>query len=489
MPARLGLTAAVGLAAAEVATYWDDSWHTDKGRDEFAIPPHLLLYGGVLLAAIAIAAWGVSAWRGAGWGLRGIIDVLRDPAMRLAAIGGATTLASAPLDNWWHTAFGRDAVLWSPPHLAAVAGTLALVVGLAAGLRDTRGRGAQTARLFAAAGIIGALQVPVLEYDSNVPQFSTVWFLPVATLGLCAAAALLDDLLPGRWAPAKAALLYTMLRAGTVALLAVLGYSLTVVPPVLPLLLILGAVAFLPLGVRLVLLGALSPLVWWPMLQAQSSVTTTVPASQLPVAIVLGVAGGVVVALIHGDLRRGPVGTAMTRGALVIGMLALAIVNAPGGAWAHDPGQGEEVREVQLSVTRDSGAAELTVAIPGGCDSLEPVRVAARRAGQTRSGPLSVTPQNDECVATGTVTGLTSGLWFVYAELESAGGDPLEAWLPVSDGATESAKRSLYVPPPPDQSGGTRNAAGGIVLLIIGGILVACLRLARQVSSDSRGAV
>jgi hypothetical protein len=178
----------------------------------------------------------------------------------------------------------------------------------------------------------------------------------------------------------------------------------------------------------------------------------------------------------------------MTRGALVIGLLALAIVNAPGGAWAHDPGQGEEVGDVQLSVTRDSGTAELTIAIPGACDGFEPVRVAARRAGQTRSGTLSVTQQN-ECVATGTVTGLTSGLWFVYAELKSADGDPLEAWLPVSDGAAESAKRSLYVPPEPDQSGGARNAVGGIALLVIGGILVACLRLARQVSSELHGAV
>ena len=109
-----------------------------------------------------------------------------------------------------------------------------------------------------------------------------MWFLPVAALGLCAAVAFLDDLLPGRWAPAKAALLYTVLRAVTVGLLAVLGYSLTVVPPVLPLLLILGAVAFLPLGARLVLLGALSPLMWWPILQAQSSVTTTVPAPSFP---------------------------------------------------------------------------------------------------------------------------------------------------------------------------------------------------------------
>ena len=121
------------MVAALVATYWDDSWHTDKGRDEFAIPPHLLRYGGVALASLAVAAWGLLAWRRAGWGLNGLRQVLSEPALLLAGIGGMTTLASAPLDNFWHEAYGRDAVLWSPPHLLAVAGVIALAVGLLAG--------------------------------------------------------------------------------------------------------------------------------------------------------------------------------------------------------------------------------------------------------------------------------------------------------------------------------------------------------------------
>lgn len=34
--------------AALFGTYWDDAWHTDRGRDDFFIAPHLTLYGGVL---------------------------------------------------------------------------------------------------------------------------------------------------------------------------------------------------------------------------------------------------------------------------------------------------------------------------------------------------------------------------------------------------------------------------------------------------------
>ena len=278
----LGLVAGVGSAAALLATYWDDSWHTDKGRDEFAIPPHLLLYGGVLLAALAVAAWGLLAWRRVGFGVQGLRVVLATPALLLAGIGGAATLASGPVDAAWHEVYGRDAVLWSPPHLTAVMGTLALSVGLLAGLRDAPGRLGRIARLLAAAGVIATLQVPVLEYDSDVPQFAVLWFLPVAALGAVVAVALLDDLLPGRWEAASAAVLYTVLRAATVAFLAVTGFSLTAVPPIVVLFVADALLRRQPLSVRLIAVGAAAPLVWWPFLRLQAEVTTVVPASLLP---------------------------------------------------------------------------------------------------------------------------------------------------------------------------------------------------------------
>jgi hypothetical protein len=31
-------------SAGLFATFWDDAWHTDLGRDQATIPPHLLLY-------------------------------------------------------------------------------------------------------------------------------------------------------------------------------------------------------------------------------------------------------------------------------------------------------------------------------------------------------------------------------------------------------------------------------------------------------------
>ena len=479
MPVGLGLLAGVGSAAALLATYWDDSWHTDKGRDEFAIPPHLLLYGGVLVASLAVAAWGLLAWRRAGWGLDGLRTVLRDPALLLAGIGGATTLASGPADAAWHEVYGRDAVIWSPPHLTAVLGTLALSVGLLAGLRRSPGAAGRTARLLAAAGVIGTLQVPVLEYDSDVPQFSVLWFLPVVALGVCAAVTLLDDLLPDVREAVGAAVVYTLLRAATVAFLAATGYSLTAVPPIV---VVFGLAGFLRgrgLVLRLVLLGAAAPLVWWPFLRLQADVTTVVPASMLPGSVALGALAGLAVALAHGDLRLSRTGTART--VAVVAALTVALGAAPGqdAAWAHDPGQGEQVREGELTVARSGGTARVTMTLAGPCDGLASVGTIARRAGEVLRGPLRVEDAAGGCRLAGTVDGLGAGRWFVYAEARGGDGGQLESWLPAAPGQTEVERRPLYAPPVAADAG-TRNATGAALLGVCAALVVACLRLARR---------
>ena len=480
----LGLAAGAGSAGALLATYWDDSWHTDKGRDDFAIPPHLLLYGGVLIAAVAVAVWGLLAWRRAGWGLSGVRAVLKDPALLLAAIGGATTLASAPIDAAWHEAYGRDAVLWSPPHLTAVLGTLGLSVGLLAGLRRVPGRAASTARLVAAASVIGTLQVPVLEYDSDVPQFGVVWFLPVAALGACLAVALLDDLLPGRWQATRAAVLYTVLRAATVAFLFAAGFSLTAVPPVA--LLIAVDAAFLrrrSLAARLVVLGAVAPLLWWPFLQVQQGVATAVPARLLPASVLLGALAGAAVAIAHGDLRPRSLAPAAAITATVLAVLVVPPEQP--SAWAHDPGQGREVRTGELTVNRSGERATLAMRLDGPCGRLTAGRTTARRAGGTATGPLRISaPSPDVCLLEGAVAGLGEGRWFVYAEVSDGAGRTLEAWLPADSDETTASLRPLYEPQAQNGTA-TRNTAGAALLLIVAGLVVACLRLARRSGRDN----
>ncbi|MGP4045367.1 hypothetical protein [Streptomyces sp. 2A115] len=78
-----------------------------------------------MVTLAATAWWGIGRIRG-----RGLRTALTDPLLRWAVVSAGAIGISAPADEAWHTAFGRDAVLWSPPHLLAIVATFALAVTL-----------------------------------------------------------------------------------------------------------------------------------------------------------------------------------------------------------------------------------------------------------------------------------------------------------------------------------------------------------------------
>src|SRR3954471_1430887 len=141
-PARLSLSpgagAVIALAGtgALLGTSWDDAWHTDLDRDSAWIPPHLLLYGAVAVVGLVVAGWGARVLAAT----RSVRAVLRHRPLLTAGLGGVATLAAAPVDGWWHATFGRDAVLWSPPHVLVIFASAAMVTGVLAGLPGDRGR-------------------------------------------------------------------------------------------------------------------------------------------------------------------------------------------------------------------------------------------------------------------------------------------------------------------------------------------------------------
>ncbi|MEU0680127.1 MULTISPECIES: hypothetical protein [Streptomyces] len=102
---RLIIAAAGGLLAL-CSMYWDDSLHTDVGRDTFWSAPHVLLYGSITVTLAATAWWGIGRMRG-----RDLRTAAADPLLRWAAVSAGAIGVSAPADEAWHTAFGRDAVL------------------------------------------------------------------------------------------------------------------------------------------------------------------------------------------------------------------------------------------------------------------------------------------------------------------------------------------------------------------------------------------
>ena len=127
---------AVSLAAllTMVGVLWDISWHRTIGRDKFLSPPHILIYLGAIFAglfsgvqvlynsffrkvlsqATAIRVWGV----------------FYSSLGSLFCIWGAIAmLTSAPFDNWWHSAYGLDVKILSPPHTLLAMGMIFLQFG------------------------------------------------------------------------------------------------------------------------------------------------------------------------------------------------------------------------------------------------------------------------------------------------------------------------------------------------------------------------
>src|SRR5438445_13444331 len=105
-------TFAVGVAGAflQIAgANWDVSSHVLGIVDTFFTPPHLVLYVGILLALVA-GILGVLIIRPRGE------DEQLGLGFRVSLAGSTIQLVAAPLDFWWHSAFGFDPFLFTPTH-------------------------------------------------------------------------------------------------------------------------------------------------------------------------------------------------------------------------------------------------------------------------------------------------------------------------------------------------------------------------------------
>jgi len=406
--------------------------------------------------------------------------VLAERALLLAGLGGAAVLAAGPVDNAWHVRYGRDAVLWSPPHLLAVAASVALSVGLLTGLRHSTGRPAAVARVLAGAGVLAALLVPVLEYDSDVPQFSPVLYLPVVTAGTLLAFLVLRAAAPGAWPATTSAVAVTALRALTALLLAGLGMTLTLVPPVLVAAVVDDLLARRRVGDtgRGLVLALVTPASWLPALALQRGTATQVPAALVAPAVLGCVTAALAVLVLTGRLRlRVP-----RPGLAVPALLALALLVTLGTArpaLAHDPGQGEPAGSARLTATRTGGTVTLTARLERPCSTHGTAQVVGRRAGRTVRAPAAATPDpTGGCGYAGTLPLSDDGRWFAYLQLDDATGARLESWLQLPSGATrQSGVKDLYAPPRPSPDAG-RDALGALLYLVVVGLLVSSVRLA-----------
>jgi hypothetical protein len=426
-----------------LAFYWDEAWHTDKGRDSFWIPAHQMLYGSVAGLIVIVAIWSaILSWNQVDWR-----DIVRHWPLTLAFTGAAVTLMDAPIDGIWHNTFGRDAVFWSPPHVLAVAGLTMTAAGMLLKASGLGGRAGNILTVMTAALVMSASVVLVMEYDSDVPQFSTLWYLPVIALTATFTLTLAGSVSPLRWIGTLTSLTYAGIMTAVFVFLSAVLDSTPIIPPlVIPgLVYDLARRYNLPLPVRSTLYSVALYATYTPYLNRMLngvSLSTSDVLIGLPLAAVISTL--VLYAFGAGSSR--PALTLSPSSAAVAAGLLLALL--PALAFAHDPGQGPKVGNSELTATQTDGQLSVTGQIvdPDPCDVFTARGLVARRAREEVRGTLQ---QTAACTFTGQLSLPDRGRWFVYLELDQSG-KGVEVWLPVMsrDGTRTFEKESwIYVPP------------------------------------------
>jgi len=132
---------AVSLASLLTVTgiLWDISWHRSIGRDKFLSPPHILIYLGAIFAGLFSGIQVI-------WNSIRPTETVKASTVRVWGIfysslgalfciwGAIAMLTSAPFDDWWHSAYGLDVTILSPPHVLLGLGMLFLQFGACVGV-------------------------------------------------------------------------------------------------------------------------------------------------------------------------------------------------------------------------------------------------------------------------------------------------------------------------------------------------------------------
>ena len=130
-----------GTLISLIGLTWDIQWHTDVGPDTFFTLPHLFLYAGSAisgLASLVVVLMTTAATKrdrrvdpivgGRAVGVFG--RTFAAPVGYLVSgIGAALFLVYGLWDQWWHSLYGFDAVIASPPHIGLLLSISITMVG------------------------------------------------------------------------------------------------------------------------------------------------------------------------------------------------------------------------------------------------------------------------------------------------------------------------------------------------------------------------
>jgi hypothetical protein len=213
----------LSATSAMIGGHWDISWHRSIGRDTFWTPAHIAIYLCGVLSGISCAylilstTFSRSVLRETSvniWGFHGPLGAF------IAAWGGFTMLASAPFDDWWHSAYGLDVKILSPPHMVLALGIVSVEIGALMLILGQMNRASGAFRrtlermfLYVAGMIVVASLVVSLEYQGRVLQHSATFYRVMCML-VPILIAMASRATQNRWAATIVTSVYTVLMLG-----------------------------------------------------------------------------------------------------------------------------------------------------------------------------------------------------------------------------------------------------------------------------------
>jgi len=217
------------VTSAMIGTHWDISWHVSIGRDTFWTPAHIAIHLCGVLAGISCGYLVLSTtmsprsvlrdcsvWI---WGFRGPLGAF------IAAWGGIAMLTSAPFDDWWHSAYGLDVKILSPPHMVLALGIFAVHLGALILILGQMNRAAEPLRsrfrilfLYVGGLILVCLTVVQLELTGRV-YMHTAHFYRIVTMVVPAVLAGVARASRFRWAATCVAAVYSLFMLGMIWIL------------------------------------------------------------------------------------------------------------------------------------------------------------------------------------------------------------------------------------------------------------------------------
>jgi hypothetical protein len=146
--------------------YMDVWWHVMNLVETFYTIPHLIIYLSVFLGGMSTLFVVVWQLRKVGSFTPGKIPNVR--GLALAGTGSLIELVAGVSDNLYHSAFGFDVTLWSPPHLLVIFGGVVNALGVAElFLKSPFPRARRIGPIIAYGIAVSFFQFAMTEYDIN----------------------------------------------------------------------------------------------------------------------------------------------------------------------------------------------------------------------------------------------------------------------------------------------------------------------------------